>query len=90
VIWILDVDRYKLTKRPDANALVRMFAFTMHALCFDMDAQRNGVIIVEDLAFVGFGKIMKMFPMDAKRDIDKLSQGASSMRMHKFCIVRSP
>lgn len=90
LMWIVDCLRGDEPPKLAVEMLILQTCYSMHCLAFDMDSQRTGIVILEDMAYMGFGTMMKVFPMDAKKEIDILFQGVSPVRMHKFCIVRSP
>jgi len=90
VLWFIDVDRNKEFTKLSHSEFIRIFCFNLHCLMFDEQVQRRGCIIIEDLAYIGFSRCMKSFPAEAKKETDRLMQGAGAIKMHKFVIMRSP
>ena len=89
VMWMMDFNRCPAPVMEKDEAVI-FFAHTTHLLMLDDATQRGGCIVLQSLNYMGLSAMMKMVPIEAKNDVDKLSQGASCVRMHKFLVLQTP
>eukprot|EP00936_MAST-01D_sp_MAST-1D-sp1_P001563 g1563.t1 len=92
LVWWLDLgasDDAKLGTMTVADH-IRTAVWAMHFIQYDARAQRNGVVIVEDVANMGFWKMMTIVPMRVGVKLDKLTIGCSAVKMKAIICLDTP
>lgn len=81
--WWFDLDRMdqKLMKKISNQDHLRYMVWYSHLVMFDSKAQDNGIILVEDLAKVGFWSAMTLIPLDLSAKMDRLTMGILPIKM---------
>jgi len=84
---MMDVaDLKKDTAKQDL--LIRNHWYLMHKMAFFPSTQDIGVTMVMDIGHAGVFESMGIMPAKVKAKCDKLMQGASAIKMIKFCMCR--
>lgn len=92
LVWWFDLgalDLGKCKKIPPEESL-RLFVWLSHAIMFDDNAQRNGMVFAEDCAKIGFWDVMTLFPMKLGLKLDRLTIGVLPVKMKKLYILNTP
>ena len=89
IVWWVDIgafDSKALKEASDVDSL-RVFVWFSHFLMFDEQAQKKGVVIVENCAKIGFWSAMTLIPPKVGAKIDRLTIGVLPVKMKKFIIL---
>ena len=68
-------------KSLDPNEHLRYVVWFAHLVMFDEHARKNGAIIVEDLAHIGFWTLATLLPHDLSAKMDRLTIGILPVKM---------
>ena len=68
-------------KSLDPNEHLRYVVWFAHLVMFDEHARKNGAIIVEDLAHIGFWALATLLPHDLSAKMDRLTIGILPVKM---------
>lgn len=81
--WWFDLDKMdrKLMKKMSNQDHLRYMVWYSHLVMFDIKAQDNGIILVEDLAKIGFWNCMTLIPLDLSAKMDRLTMGVLPIKM---------
>lgn len=88
-IWWIDLgnlDKAEIKKFSNTEHL-RYVVWFAHLVMFDQNAQNNGALLIEDLALIGFWKIMTLVPTELGGKMDRFTIGILPVRMKKMYVA---
>lgn len=87
--WWIDfthLDTKAIKATPDVDSM-RLVVWYSHFIMFDERAQKNGIIMVENMAKMGFFTMMTLIPPKLSAKMDKLTIGVLPVKMKKIYLM---
>lgn len=92
VWWIdfnaIDIEKMKSEILPKDS--LRAFVWYAHYIMYDKDGQANGLVFIENLAYMGMIKMCTMMPMKLSTKLDKLTIGVLPIKMNACYMLETP
>lgn len=93
LVWWMDVaqmDFPSLKKDFKPEDHLRAFVWYSHALMYDESAQKNGMVIIENLAKIGMIDCFTLMPTKLATKLDRLTIGVLPVKMQYCYMFESP
>jgi len=91
VIWfdLSQIDLAEVKKIPPEESL-RLFVWFSHFLLFDLQAQENGCVLIQNMGKIPFLNSVTLIPSQLAHKIDRLTIGTVPVRMKQIYLCESP
>jgi len=92
-VWWLDfkqIDRDGIKNKVPLKDSFRYMVWFAHFVMFNENAQENGMIFIEAVAYVGFIESMTLVPMSLGVKLDRLTIGILPIKMKALYVLQSP
>mmetsp|Transcript_25298 Transcript_25298/g.29790 ORF Transcript_25298/g.29790 Transcript_25298/m.29790 type:complete len:327 (+) Transcript_25298:62-1042(+) len=93
LVWWVDFDAFDLKKikeemQPEDS--LRAFVWYAHYIMYNKNAQENGLVFVENLAYMGMVKCFTIVPLKLSAKVDRLTIGVLPIKMNAYYILEVP
>lgn len=93
LVWWIDlnaIDIGKIKSEIPPEDSLRAFVWFAHYVMYDEDAQKNGLVFIENVAHMGMIKMFTMMPMKLSTKLDKLTIGVLPIKMNALYMLETP
>lgn len=86
--WIdfKDLDPKAIKEQPEVESM-RLVVWYSHFVMFDENAQKNGIVMIENMAKMGFFVLMTLIPPKLSAKMDRLTIGVLPVKFKKIYIL---
>lgn len=92
LIWWVNLGETKMSafKSQSPRETIRMFVWVAHLLFLDEGAQTKGLVVVDDMAEVGFYEYMTMLPIQVGISVDRFLISVTPLKAKNVVLMHMP
>lgn len=92
-VWWFDLsvlDKEKIKNEIPITSSLRAFVWYAHFIMYDSAAQKKGMVLVENCAYMGFWEMMTLMPMKLGAKLDRLTIGVMPVKLLNLYVLETP
>lgn len=92
LIWWVNLGKTDLSafKSQSPKETIRLFVWIAHLLFLDEGAQTNGLVVVDDMAGIGFYDYMTMLPLNVGISVDRFLVSVTPLKAKNVILMHLP
>ena len=92
LVWWVDLGKTKIDmlKSQATSETTRMFVWLAHLLFLDEAAQTKGLLVIDDMAQIGFWEYMTMLPLKVGISVDRFLISVTPLKAKNVIIMHRP
>ena len=92
LVWWVDLGKTQIDvlKAQSASETTRMFIYVAHLLFLDNGAQTKGLVVIDDMAQIGFWEYMTMLPLKVGISVDRFLISVTPLKAKNVIMMHRP
>jgi len=93
LVWWVDfnaIDVEKIKSEVPPKDSLRAMVWYAHYIMYDKNAQENGLVYIENIAYMGMIKMFTIMPMKLSTKLDRLTIGVLPIKMDAVYMLETP
>mmetsp|Transcript_5840 Transcript_5840/g.14602 ORF Transcript_5840/g.14602 Transcript_5840/m.14602 type:complete len:397 (-) Transcript_5840:840-2030(-) len=92
LVWWVNLGKTDMSafKSQSPRETTRMFVWVAHLLFLDEGAQKNGLIVVDDISEIGFWSYMTMLPIEVGISVDRFLISVTPLKAKNVVLMHLP
>ena len=92
LVWWVDLGKTQIDvlKAQSTSETTRMFIYVAHLLFLDNNAQTKGLVVVDDMAQIGFWEYMTMLPLKVGINVDRFLISVTPLKAKNVIMMHRP